>query len=100
MNETNLKIEEVAVAIGVSMHTVENWYTFKRMHPEHEFAQMLPDFIQEGPRQTRYWKRSSIPELLKFKSIVPKGRNGFLGDVTQAWYRKKRKEKKDAEKET
>lgn len=99
MKKRNLKIEEVAVAVGVSMHTIENWYRFKHKHPDNEFAQMLPVFYQEAPRQTRYWKQSDISQLLKCKNLVPRGRNGFLGDVTQVYYRKKQKEKKDAEKE-
>lgn len=89
-----LKVEEVALSVGVSVKTINNWYWFKRDHPEHELAELLPDFIQEGVRQTRYWKRSDLWKLLEFKSRLPVGRNGIMGDITQRYYHNRKKKKR------
>lgn len=83
-----LKIYEVAMLVGVSYRTIENWYMWKRQNPNHKLAKLLPDFYQDGARQTRYWKYSQIPKLIKFKNSIPHGRNGILGGVTQKYYKK------------
>lgn len=87
-----LRAEEVALYLGVSVPTLNNWYRFKRMYPESQYSKLLPDVTQSGPRQTRLWKMSDIWLLTQFKNAIPHGRNGILGDVTQA-YAKHRKEK-------
>lgn len=91
MKEQLLRVEEVAILIGSSVKTINNWYAFKKAQPESDFAKMLPDFQQEGTRQTRYWKQEDVWKLLEFKQVLPKGRAGVLGQVTQKYY-KKRKE--------
>lgn len=78
-----LKIYEVAMLVDVSHRTLEIWYMWKRKHPEHELAKLLPDFIQNGGRQIRYWKEEDIPKLKEFKTKVPKGRAGLFGEITQ-----------------
>jgi hypothetical protein len=88
--EKMLKIEEVAVLIGCSVKTINNWYTWKRQNPEHEMAQLLPDFEQEAERQTRYWKQSDVWKMIEFQSKLPQGRKGILGSVTQKYYKKKK----------
>ena len=86
MSETiKLKIYEVAMLVGVSYRTIENWYMWKRKNPKHELAKLIPDFQQDGERQIRYWKQSDIPKLIEFKNSIPHGRNGILGDVTQKY---------------
>lgn len=86
MSETmKLKIYEVAMLVGVSYRTIENWYMWKRKNPKHKLAKLIPDFQQDGERQTRYWKQSDIPKLIEFKNSIPHGRNGILGDVTQKY---------------
>lgn len=86
MAEKWLKVEEVALLINSSRNTVENWYRFKRLHPDDPMAKMLPDYIQpEGKRQTRYWAYSAIPHLLEYKANIIKGRNGKMGEITQRW---------------
>ena len=82
-----LKIYEVAMLVGVSYRTIENWYMWKRKNPEHELAKLIPNFHQDGERQTRYWKQSDIPKLIEFKNSIPHGRNGILGSVTQKYYK-------------
>ena len=92
MNESKerlLKLEEVAILIGSSGKSINNWYWFKRENPDNEYAQMLPDYIQEGPRQTRYWKESDVWKLIEFRNKIPQGRNGVMGSVTQRYYNKK-----------
>ena len=90
-----LKVEEVALSVGVSVKTINNWYWFKRDHPEHELAELLPDFIQEGVRQTRYWKREDVWKIITFKQAIPRGRNGIMGEITHKLYVKKEKYRDD-----
>ena len=85
-----LTVEQVAVLIGSSCKSIENWYRFKREYPEHELAKMLPDYIQEGLRQKRYWKRSDLWKFAEFKSKVPRGRNGVMGAITQKYVHKEK----------
>ena len=92
-DERLLKVEEVAVEIGCSLNTINNWYRFKKENPDNKYAKLLPDFYQfEGPRQTRYWRKCDIPKLIDFKTTIPKGCNGVMGSVTQRYYKKKKKE--------
>ena len=78
-----LKIVEVAMLLGVSTKTIENWYMWKHRNPEHELARLLPDFEQAGARQTRYWKMADVEKMAEFKEKIPKGRGGIMGEVTQ-----------------
>lgn len=86
-----INANETAVLIGCSLQTLNYWYAFKRMHPDNEYAKMLPDYTQEGARQTRYWSQDDIFKLIQFKNEIPKGRNGILADVTQKYLRKDKK---------
>ena len=90
MNERLLRIEEVSLLVNSSTQTINNWYRWKRMNPEHPLAKMLPDYLQSGERQTRYWKNSDIWGILEFKQNLPHGRTGILGDITQKRYRMKK----------
>lgn len=89
--ERLLKIEEVAVLIGSSCKSINNWYWFKRENPDNPYAKLLPDYIQEKERQTRYWKESDIWKLLNFRQSIPQGKNGVMGSVTQRYYKKENK---------
>lgn len=89
VKEKLLKLEEVAILIGSSGKSINNWYWFKRENPDNEYAKMLPDYVQEGARQTRYWKESDIWKLIEFKKSIPQGRNGIMGSITQKYYHKK-----------
>lgn len=86
-----LKVEEVAVLIGVSVPTINTWYRFKRWNKDNEIAQQLPDFEQEGERTVRLWDKKDIPKLIRFKTLLPQGRGGIMGEVTQRYYHKERK---------
>jgi hypothetical protein len=83
MSEQKLRIEEVALLVGCSTQTINNWYRWKALHPEHPLASMLPDYKQEGPRQMRFWNKEDIWSIAEFKNAIPHGRNGILGDITQ-----------------
>lgn len=83
MAEKLLRIEEVALLVDSSTQTINNWYRWKKLHPDHPLAKMLPDYVQSGERQKRFWKKSDIWAITEFKNTIPHGRNGVLGDVTQ-----------------
>lgn len=88
--ERLLKIEEVAVLIGVSVKTINNWYWFKRENPESELAKLLPEYEQERPTSARLWKASTLEDFMTFKSSVKIGRNGAMGSVTQRYVKKEK----------
>ena len=77
--EGYIKIEELAMRIDSSTQTINNWYKWKREHPNDELAQLLPDYIQEGNRQTRYWNTKDIWKFIEFKTNIVHGRNGVMG---------------------
>ena len=68
--KTLLKIEEVAVLIGSSVQTINNWYAFKRAEPENEYAKMLPDYEQAGERQIRLWNKDDIQKFIEFRTVI------------------------------
>lgn len=87
--ERMIKVEELALAAGVSVQTINNWYAFKRAEPENELSKLLPEFQQqEGPRTTRFWKFSDIWRVKEFQSRIKVGRNGAMGIITQRYVRK------------
>jgi len=89
MAETKyLRVEEVALLIGSSTQSINNWYRFKKWNPTNELCKLLPDFKQEKPRQTRYWSSDDIWKLIEFKNALPHGRNGIMGSVTQKYCKK------------
>lgn len=97
MSEQLLRIEEVALLVGCSTQTINNWYRWKKIHPEHELAKLLPDYMQENPRQIRYWNKSAIWSLAEFKNTIPHGKKGILGDITQKRTRRAKEDEKKSE---
>lgn len=89
MEEKLLKIQEVACLLGCSVNTINHWYAFKKLEPDNEYSKLLPEFIQNGERQCRYWHQEDMWKLIEFKQNLPKGRNGILGAVTQKYTKKK-----------
>lgn len=85
--ENKIKIEELAMRIDSSVQTINNWYKWKRENPDNELAALLPDYIQEGKRQTRYWDYDDIWKFVEFKTAIIHGRNGVMGQ-----FRKKKGE--------
>lgn len=90
-----VRIEELAMLAGVSVKAINYWYWFKKKFPDNEYAQMLPDYIQQGGRQTRYWKREDVWKIITFKQAIPRGRNGIMGEITHKLYVKKEKYRDD-----
>ncbi len=90
-NEKTLNAQEVALLVGCSVYMLNVWYKWKKLHPEHELAKLLPDYTQAGGRQTRYWKMDDVYKIIEFRQKLPIGRNGILGDVTQKYVKKKEK---------
>lgn len=88
MTNTRMTVEEVALLVGCSVKTINNWYLFKSLHPDNEYAKMLPNFIRNGPRDTRYWNKEEVWKIIEFRQAIPKGRNGILGDATQKYHKK------------
>ena len=93
-NERLLNAQEISVLTGISLKTLDMWYMWKRKHPEHELAQMLPDYVQEGNRNKRFWKPNAVYELCEFRLALPHGRNGVMGDVTQKYIRRRKEKEK------
>jgi len=89
--EKLLRLEEVALLVGVSGKTLNNWYAWKRTNPDSELVALLPDYVQEGARQTRLWRKEDVYKLIEFRTRIPQGRNGILGSVTQKYVKKKDK---------
>lgn len=98
--EELVPIEYVCFELQISTQTLNVWYRWKQREPEQyeNFGHELPDYIQEGNRQKRYWHKSDIPKIAKFRDAIPKGRNGILGNITQVGARKKQEEKVNAKK--
>ena len=90
LSERLLKVEEIALSVGVSVYTINIWYKWKRSNPDNDLSKLLPDYIQEGARQTRYWKQSDVWKLLEFRKHITRGRNGVLGSITQKYTKKRR----------
>lgn len=87
MAKEQLRIEEVALFLGVSVETINIWYRFKNQHPDNEYAQLLPEFVKVNG--TRYWTQEDISKLMDFKEKRPMGRNGAMGAITQKYVKKK-----------
>lgn len=85
-----LKVEEVAVTIGSSVQSINNWYRFKKQNPDNEYAKLLPEYIQQSERMTRYWRDTDIWKLIEFKQSIPQGCKGIMGSVTQKYHKKEK----------
>lgn len=92
MENKKLRIEEVALQVGTSTQTINTWYRWKKLNPDHELAKLLPDYEQETPRGMRFWKQSDIWSIKEFKKSIPHGCTGILGEITQKYKRNKIKE--------
>lgn len=79
----HMKIEEVAVRLGVSTQTINRWYRFKRQNPEHQLSKLLPEYTKEKTAITgadvRYWNQDDLFKFIEFQSHVKLGRTGVMG---------------------
>ena len=92
-----LRIEEVAICVGVSAKTINNWYWFKKSNPDNKLAKLLPDYVQAGERQIRRWHQSDMWKLIDFRSKVPHGRKGVMGSITQKYYHKNKEKQEECQ---
>ena len=92
-----INIQEVSCCIGSSIQTVSSWYRWKVLNPDHELAQLLPDYVRIGNRNTRYWDRQDLWKLIAFKQAIPQGRNGIMGVVTQRYIKNSKHNPKNVE---
>lgn len=86
--KSKLNATEVSLLVGCSVPTLNYWYRFKKENPDNHLAKMLPEFSQQGGRQTRYWHQDDVFKIIEFKNSIPKGRNGILGSVTQKYIKR------------
>lgn len=89
-NERLLNAQQTALLVGVSVSTLNCWYKWKKLNPNHELANYLPSYKQIGARQTRYWNADDVWILIRFRQSIPRGRHGILGAVTQKYVKAKR----------
>lgn len=84
-----LTAQEVSTLVGVTTPTLNSWYRWKALEPDHNLAKLLPEYTRKGNRRTRLWKQSDVYKIAKFKANLPIGRNGILAAVTQRYTHKK-----------
>lgn len=97
MENKLLNVTQVALIVDASVQTIGSWYRWKNLHPDHEMAKLLPDYIKMGNKHTRYWKEGDVWKILEFKNSLPQGRYGILGDVTQKYVKTNFRNKKTEE---
>lgn len=85
-----LRIEEVAVQVGCSIYTINNWYKFKKEEPNDDLSKLLPNYYQANLTSPRLWKEEDIEKLKEFQSKRTLGRYGKMGKVTQKYYKKEK----------
>ena len=82
----NLRIEAIATELDCSVQTISAWYRWKKLHAEHELAQLLPTPTKVG--RTNVWTEEDLQTLKDFQSKLTKGQHGIMGDIR---YRRKEK---------
>lgn len=92
------QIEWVAIQLGCSTQTINMWYRWKKVHPEHELTKLLPEPKKKSAHSMRLWSEQDIEMLRDFQKSIPHGRNGILGDVSQKSVRSKKNGKKNSRK--
>lgn len=89
------QIEWVAIQLGCSVQTINSWYRWKKVHPEHELVKLLPEPTKKSAHSKRLWTETDIETLRQFQQTIPHGRNGILGDITQKSVRRSKNGKKN-----
>lgn len=79
---------KVAQHLDITVVTLTNWYKWYNDPEQFKPKGMpqLPEYIQEKSRGPKYWKKSDLPKLQKFKEWIPKGRNGLMGSVSSRYW--------------
>jgi len=76
-----MKIEEVAIRVGVSVQTLNRWYKFKKDHPDDETSKLIPNYTKKKTRSgfVRLWTEDDVWKLVQFKLQIKPGRTGKMG---------------------
>lgn len=75
-----LKIEEVAMRVGVSSQTINRWYKYKKDNPKDEMSKLIPLYkkVKTHTGFVRVWQMDDIWKLVEFKSNIVPGRCGKM----------------------
>lgn len=76
-----MKVEEVAVRVGVSVQTLNRWYKYKKNHPDTELSKRIPNYTKRKTSSgyVRLWKDDDVWKLVEFKTQLKPGRTGKMG---------------------
>ena len=78
-----MKIEEVAMRLGVSVQTINRWYKFKKDNPKDAISKALPAYrkVKMNTAQgfIRIWTEDDFWQLVSFRKLVNSGRTGKMG---------------------
>ena len=76
-----MKIEEVAVRVGVSVQTLNRWYKYKKENPKSEVSKQIPAYTKKKTSSgfVRLWSDDDIWKLVQFKLNNKVGRTGRMG---------------------
>lgn len=93
----NMKVEEVALRLGVSVHTLNRWYRLRKRYPENECFKELPDYVLQQTKfgTIRLWSAEDVWKLLEFKSHIKSGRNGQMGKYNGTGTKNSKEHKED-----
>ena len=90
MIQNKLSVEQVALLVGCSTKTINLWYQWKRTNPASEYVELLPNYYQETSKSQRFWNSEDVWKLIEFRRVIPHGRGGIMGEVSQKYKRKRR----------
>ena len=76
-----MKVEEVAVRLGVSVQTLNRWYKFKKNNPDSEISEKIPAYTIKKTSSgfVRLWQDDDVWKLVEFKTQLKSGRTGKMG---------------------
>jgi hypothetical protein len=89
-----LTARQVANELDISIPTLLRWYAWyygSKVSDIPSDCPVLPIIEREGTGRNakRVWKKSDIPTLKVFKSWVPRGRGGVMGELDRSRKSKK-----------
>lgn len=89
-----LRINRVALILGISDHTIRRWYKWwESKEFEHPEGLELPPYYHMDRRGTKYFKKEDIPKLMEFKKKISTTHKGVMSEFNAAFQWGKRGEK-------
>ena len=78
----DLKIEEVAMRVGVSVQTLNRWYKYKKDNPRDSLAKLIPAYkkVKHPTGFMRVWTEDDVWKLVEFKTKMIYGRCGRMSN--------------------